>query len=38
MKTNDLEWFSLALDEPIIVTDPFQLLFIQGTNAEVEVL
>lgn len=34
---NDLEWFFLALNESIIVTDPFKLLFIQGIDAEFEV-
>lgn len=37
IKANNLEWFFLALDESIIVIDPFWLLFIQGIDAEFEV-
>lgn len=36
-KANDLEWFSLALDEPTDVIDTTQLLFIQGVSAKFEV-
>lgn len=37
-KTNNLQWFFLALDEPTDITDTGQLmLFIRGVNAKFEV-